>query len=279
MAQRVRARAWCFTINNYEDVHISKLRELDCKYIVYGAENCPETGTPHLQGYVYFQNPRDFNAVRRLLGGHVEAARGRPKEARDYCIKDGEFEERGELPQTPEEQGERERARWASARASATSGKFDEIDDELYIKYQNSFKRMAREDQRRPSDLCPRQTYGIWIHGPPRTGKSHYARTEFGQSLYLKGLNKWWDGYEGEDNVLIDEVAPEHSGFMAPFLKTWVDRWKFSAEFKGGRSVIRPQRIIVTSNYSIDECFSGVDLEALKSRFEVVEMTTVYNIS
>lgn len=35
----------------------------------------------------------------------------------------------------------------------------------------------------------------------------------------------------------------------------WVDHFRLKAEFKGVSMTIRPKPIIITSNYTIDECF------------------------
>lgn len=42
-------------------------------------------------------------------------------------------------------------------------------------------------------------------------------------------------------------------------------------EMKGSGRMINPEIIIVTSNYSIDECFEGPDIEAIKRRYIEVE--------
>jgi len=93
-----------------------------------------------------------------------------------------------------------------------------------------------------------------WIWGPTGTGKSMDARTRF-PGAYLKGANKWWDGYNLQDTVLLEELGyTDEKGVMrsqisAYHLKQWADHWPFTAESKGSTIQIRPKRLIVTSNY------------------------------
>jgi len=99
-----RARSWCFTHNNYEDVDQQRLRDLGgdagCSYLIFGRERGGVTGTRHLQGYVQFLHAKTQAVVRRLLGGraHVERSHGTPTQAADYCKKEADFEEFGTPP-------------------------------------------------------------------------------------------------------------------------------------------------------------------------------------
>lgn len=84
-----RYRCWCFTLNNYtedEVTHLLNIFDTLCKD--YAAqEEISQTGTPHIQGYLYFNNNRTFTAVRALLPrAHVERAR-KAIAAKKYCIK------------------------------------------------------------------------------------------------------------------------------------------------------------------------------------------------
>jgi len=102
-ARQARTRHWCFTINNWtEDTEqlLGELGEDDgVEYLVFGREVAPETGTRHLQGFVTFAARRRFDYVRRSFpGAHIEAARGTPYEAAEYCKKDGDFEQFGTPP-------------------------------------------------------------------------------------------------------------------------------------------------------------------------------------
>lgn len=93
---------WCFTLNNPTDQDRQHVGSLGVnplrKYMVVGRES-GESGTPHLQGFVIFTKPVTRYRVSRLLPrAHLEVARGTSPQAADYCKKDGDYDEYGELP-------------------------------------------------------------------------------------------------------------------------------------------------------------------------------------
>ncbi len=101
---RIRGKDWVFTVNNWTDhdvLHLQLLGESDqIQYFVYGYELAPTTGTPHLQGFVSLPRPREFSTVSSLLPQcHLERAKGKPCQCRDYCIKGNDYEEYGQVPE------------------------------------------------------------------------------------------------------------------------------------------------------------------------------------
>lgn len=66
--------------------------------------------------------------------------------------------------------------------------------------------------------------------------------------------------------MVIDDLD---SNALGHYLKIWADHYPFMAEYKGGSRLIRPDTIIVTSNYHPDELWTD-DKEmatAVKRRF------------
>jgi len=102
-----QSNRWCFTTNNpdpFTETYLSNLaQEETVKYLVYGREVAPTTGTPHLQGFVIFSTRLRLSAVKQKLpvGSHLEIARGTSQEASVYCKKEYDYEEHGELPGPP----------------------------------------------------------------------------------------------------------------------------------------------------------------------------------
>jgi hypothetical protein len=67
------------------------------RYIIWGKE-VGEKGTPHLQIYVQYDRPVELAKVTAFWDEcHVEVAKGNAKVNYEYCSKDKEFEELGEI--------------------------------------------------------------------------------------------------------------------------------------------------------------------------------------
>jgi len=271
-----QARAWVFTINNYNDEAIESLRrnELGARYIIAGRE-CGELGTPHLQGYLYFDTKQTRVGIsNKLKGAYVAIANGTPQENFAYCSKEGNYFEVGTLPTSREEArkrgGQANAARWKSIIDHAEAGDLEWIksnDPHAYVQLKPRLESLYAPD------VVPLD--GVLLHewwvGPSGSGKSRLL-WELYPDHFAKGINKWWDGYKHESVVAIEEWSPDN-GLTAQALKKWADRYPFPGEIKGGLMTrLRPLKIIVLSNYTLDQCFPRKeDLDPLKRRFTVVE--------
>lgn len=263
--ERQQSKHWVLTVNNPEPHHERLFRDLDCTYAVFGREK-GESGTPHLQAYVIFKNRKTFTSVKKIFStAHIERARGTPQEASDYCKKDGDFEEFGEIPP---DGGSMEKRRWEEVKEKAKAGDLDGIPADIYVRYYNTLKKIKADHQVVPPAQDTLDFH--WYYGESGAGKSSTARKE-NPGAYIKNCNKWWDGYTDQQCAIIEDVGKKDAEWIGDFLKRWCDHHPFSAETKGATICIRPPRIICTSNYSLDQLF-GHDsniLEPLKRRFKI----------
>nr|WAE42702.1 MAG: replication associated protein [Cressdnaviricota sp.] len=260
------SRSWCWTLNNWTNDDIIFLETVQCTYLCYGKEIGAETATPHLQGYVQLKNGKNLRNMRATFGPryHFEARKGTIKQAIDYCKKDGVFTERGKITIRDAKD-----CQWADVIKLAESGDLDTIKEEYPRLFLTHFKTLMsiRAFNNVPIDGSLEHE---WWYGPTGTGKSRKAWADY-PDHYSKSVNKWWDGYYGQDVVVIEEWEPKNE-MTAAKLKIWADRYPFPAEIKGGTlQKVRPTKIIVTSNYTIDECFPNKqDSDPLKRRFKTV---------
>ena len=269
------SKNWCFTWNNYPNDYKEKMAAYDVAYLVAGKEQAPTTGKQHLQGYVQFKKNMRMKAVSLLFpGAHLEKAKGNSKQNIEYCTK--EDSDAFTIGTPPKSKGSGNKIRWDEAKKAACEGRFDDVPPELQWRFYSTMKQMAKDHMKKPEPLAG--VCGLWIHGAPGTGKTHAVVTTY-PDRYIKPINKWWDGYQQEEIIHIDELCPDHTSWITPYLKKWADKWPFDAEVKGGSLQIRPKRIIITSNYSIDQMgFNMVDLQAIKRRFHEIEKTRDQNI-
>lgn len=267
-SQSQQGKRWLITINNPSNEEIDELIELPgCKFKVIARETAPSTGTSHIHALLIFHCNHRVKKVKQLLPrAHLDLVKGTFDQAYNYVIKEGAvIYENGEKPKNQSDINGRFKEMVQQAKAGT-------IDKEclMYCRYRQYFEQFVPT-----SNYCfegELTTKNAWIYGPPGSGKSKLVR-QFALarnlSVYHKLANKWWDGYRGEDIVLIEDLDPDVAQKLVHHIKLWADRYAFRAEVKGNSISIDPRfMFIVTSNYTIGECFKGVDGEAISRRFE-----------
>lgn len=268
-SKTLNSRRWCFTVNNWEPKDEKLFQELECKYLVYGRET-GESGTPHLQGYVRFNGMKRLSALKKLHAtAHWEIAKGNHQQASDYCKKDDDYFEKGDTPS----QGKRTdlEAVCDLVKSGTSLQAIAEEHPATYVKFGRGIRdlKLVLNNPYEHSGVR-----GIWLHGPPNTGKSHHAR-QFAAAtggIYNKAQNKWWDGYNGEPSVILDDMDNDA---LHHYLKIWADKWACTGETKGGTIHLTHKWFIVTSNETITELFADKPLvmrEAIERRFVEIEV-------
>jgi len=266
-----RSRNWCFTINNYvaDDLPVTswvESKKLKCVAFSY---EIGESGTPHLQGFICYQTMKSFKQVKSDFcnKAHLEAMKGAVEHSVEYCSKAGPLTIFGTVPMSQKQKGSAGKKAYEDAWEHATRGNLDEIDVGLRVRFYGTFKRIAKDYMGKP---CALNTLdNEWIYGPTGTGKSRHTRERF-PGAYYKMPNKWWDGYQGEEVVIIEDFDAMHDK-LGYHLKIWADHGFFLAEQKGGVVSIRPKKIVITSNYEIRDIWNDkTTYGPLERRFKSV---------
>lgn len=236
-----RSRDYCFTLNNYTESEYQSVICIDAKYIVVGKEK-GESGTEHLQGYVYWENARSFNAVKKLIPrAHLEKTKGTPQQASDYCKKEGNYYESGELPMKQGQRTDIDEVR----EILKDTGKMKEV-----VAVAKSYQAVKMAEMILKYDEQPRnwKPEVLWFYGPTGTGKTKTAYEILGEDCYTcLSTGRWFDGYDSHDNVLIDDMRKDFMKFHE--LLRLLDRYAMRIETKGGTRQFRAKKIIITSAY------------------------------
>jgi len=156
---------------------------------------------------------------------------------------------------------------WQSIVDSAKSGQLDVIPPDVLLRYYGNLRKIC-SDYSEPRPLL-KEVVLFW--GPTGTGKSRRAWTEATFSAYPKDpRTKFWDGYRGQQNVVIDEFRGD---IDVAHLLRWFDRYPVNVEIKGSSVVLAAEKIWITSNIPPHQWYPNLDaltMEALLRRIQVV---------
>lgn len=219
-----KSKWYVFTYNNYTDeLEEFLVKNVDYRYLAYSKEIAPTTGTPHLQGWIYFGTQRHTKAVRKYCEGWwVEIMRGSIFQNDQYCSKEGteELLEFGDKPQ----QGARTDLKKIRDRIAAGES-VDELilnDPGLGHCYGRTMDRL--EDIVQRNKFRTEMTEGIWYWGPTDVGKSHRSFEGYAPNTHYNVPvdGGWWDNYRGQETVIINDFRGEIP--YAELLKL-LDKW------------------------------------------------------
>lgn len=218
------------------------------KNVVYVNGQLEQASSLHIQAYVHLKTAAKGASLKKFQKELWFKAVGKDNGASSYAMKestrvDGPWEF-GKMPIKRNCATD-----WAMVKAQAIAGNFDEIDEEIYIKHHRNLRAIYLEN-------CTPENFedvrGVWIHGWPGSGKTTFARTEYGgpDTVYCKAQNKWWDGYNPKKHttIVLDDLD---TACMSHLLKIWSDKWSSFGEVKGSSVPLNYTRFVITSNFTI----------------------------
>lgn len=258
MPPRPEAKHWCFTLNNptlFPDEVIEAFGGTYA-YLIFQLEQGAQ-GTPHYQGYVYFEKKQRLSALTPVFGNqaHWEICRGTPTQNRAYCTKpDGRIGEPCESGLFPEnEPGRRTDLELLHSRLQQNeklnAKEYASEFFSLFARYPDLPERFYAASWSAPRKET--ENFRSWcLYGPPGTGKSrlalYLARGIGGGEPYRHSNTKWFDGYRGERTIIFDDFCGSSLSFTT--FKRVVDRYPFRVELKGSSCEMVATNFIFTTN-------------------------------
>lgn len=248
------------TIYNYNWDDVIKISEHEkVRYFICQEEICPETKREHVQGYVQFTGPIKLSAARKIFpeGTHFTIpCRGTAEKNREYCSKIESRKPGGRSHEAGEINKQGKRVDLQEFKAAIDSGKSEkEVADEhfeTWARHPDLFKRYkALQIEPRNREVPPDVTV---ITGPTGVGKTKRVFDMHNNDVYIKNETKWWDGYQGQRCILLDEFTSSTYWTIQTTLR-FLDRYPFLGEVKGGHTNINSPFIVITSNMDIYTLF------------------------
>lgn len=268
----LKSKYWCFTDFHNEVQYLIASRKFT--YLIYGEEICPKNdkfgneGKKHNQGYVEFPNAITLGEKGFLKITtpriHYEKRKGTQTQAIDYCkgwtwegdkkifkapfFKENIYFEFG----TPSENNQGKRNDLLNLKESLDKGsKLSEIAEnhfESFLKYNRGILMYM--------NIKPKirnwKTEVYILIGPPGCGKSKLC--PLNGYWYAPLNNIWWDGYNGHEDVIIDEF---YGGLPFTFMLRLMDRYPLNVEIKNGTVPFLAKRIWITSNKHPSKWYSA----------------------
>ena len=235
-------------------------REEHIGYIAYGKETCPDTEREHYQAFTWLKKKKTLSGAIRLLhqwlpGAHIEMAKGTLSQNEAYCSKEGELITWG----TPPEQGKRKDLEDLAAKIKDGETTVSEVldnDPMMIHKYGRTLQKI--EDKRLRRTFRDWEMICEWIYGETGSGKSRYAMEGFDPDTHYKYPydGDWWDGYTGQETVIIDEFRGQ-----IPFslLLQLMDRYPMSVRQRGKEPFpFLAKKIIITSCKKPEDVYNNV---------------------
>jgi hypothetical protein len=255
----------------------------ECNAMAYQIEVCPTSGRDHVQGYAEFAKPCRFThaqAVLNISGAHCEAR----KKSREACVKYCSKEESRKAGTFPALLGtlagqpvgvyktrQGKRTDISAMVDEIRSGKraIDQLDSDpdTFVKYSRGLMEVRRVVQQAAATRI-RSDMRVEVHwGAPGSGKTRGVYEKHGVenvfTLIADNNACWFDGYEGQDVLLIDDFK---GWIVYSLLLKLLDIYPLRCPVKGSFTYAAWTKVYITSNYAPSTWYNDVDMAAMLRR-------------
>ena len=220
------------------------------------------SGNRHLQGFMHFSRPMDFEVVRAIFPTmHLDKCNGKSEDCRAYCMKDDtkidgfDFVEQGEFVE------ERQRSDMQTFQERVTSGAtitelFEEF-PHLTTTRLNSIVAIQQAYKKKEFAANSRDLHITYIYGEPDAGKTTFLRRvlgytplQYGKITDYKSGN--FDEYNGQDIIVFDEY---HGQYPLTMFNDILDGEPRELPARYANRIACYTKVFIISNYAIDELY------------------------
>lgn len=229
-------------------------------YMTYQNELAPTTGAEHIQIYLECNKVLDYNSIKVIL----------EEEALWLCRRIGTqnqavaYVNKVETACRPnielglkKNQGDRTDIGNVMMSIANGSSLIDIMEEypETYFRYYKNILHVFNEQLKKgPIWKTTETTIFIGKGGSGKT--SNVFEIEKHSDIYkleISSTGIWWDGYQGQSVLLIDDM---YKGMISLYnILNWTDGYKLALPTKGGWTTKNWDRVYITSNYPCDEWF------------------------
>ncbi|MBQ7098699.1 MAG: replication protein [Oscillospiraceae bacterium] len=299
MPRKPSSRKFTLTINNPKDHGFDHTRIRSILSDFPGLEYwcmCDETGeqgTYHTHLYMAFRNSVMFDTVRsKFYGAHIEPAKGKHRENRDYIRKEGKwlddakhetnhpetFEEWGELP--PDKS--RSESQAEQIMQMVMEGK---TNAQILREMPTAYSKINYIEQARQT-LLQEQHENEWrnlsvtyIWGETGAGKTRSIMELYDYANVYRVMDYAhpFDSYKGQDVILFDEFR---SQLPLSAMLGYLDGYPVELPCRYANKQARFTKVFLVSNIPLEQQYPSVQIEkpgdwaAFRRRIQVVQHKT-----
>jgi hypothetical protein len=239
-------------------------------YIIVGEEICPTTNTPHLQGYIMCKNKHSIKsliAAMNKIGAHTNLSFSNVwlqnhQQIINYCKglvekkqpsgtskEDWTAQKFHEFGTPPKGQGNRTDLDAVIDIVNDGGSLYDVAVQcpQQFIKFNGGIAKwqaMLEKPRNWPMTV-------YWLFGRTGTGKSRWAAENTETPYYKDPNTKWWCGYAGQKEVIIDDFRPSKE-MPFNFMLALLDRYPMMVQSKHGNHQFVSKKIFITCPNDID---------------------------
>lgn len=245
----------------------------ECASWIRGQREVGAGGLDHWQFIVAFRKKKSLAGVLQLFPrSHAELTRS--DAASDYVWKDDTAVDGTRFESGIKPIQRNNRIEWECVWDAAKRGDIESIPPSIRIQSYRAIRSIAA-DYAVPLPLVRRAFLFTGITG---SGKSHKAWELYPDAYPKDPRTKWWQGYQGQEAVIIDEFR---GGVDISHLLRWLDKYPVCVETKGSSVPLLASTFVFTSNTEPSQWYPELDavtMAALMRRLTIEYFDTPYVI-